>query len=59
MKIFGNILPFIGFITLPMDNEGAPTSIANAHFEADCFVLEWFNEGIVLFGGDLRARQRG
>jgi hypothetical protein len=58
MDIFGNYLPFIGFQTMPVDNDGEPTLVASAHFEADFFCLEWWGHGISIWRGDVRPRVR-
>jgi hypothetical protein len=59
MRIFGGILPFLGLRTLPVDNEGNITDVRNPHYEAECLVAEWFDEGIQLAVYDIRRRQRG
>lgn len=50
MKLFGDILPFIGFDTLDVAKDGHPIDEhPYNHYEADCFVISWLGVGIVLF----------
>lgn len=55
MEIFGNYLPFIGFRTFPIDNEGNPTDTADAHLEADFLCFEWLGYGVCCFRGPARV----
>lgn len=57
MKIIGNILPFIGFKTLPVFEDGMPDmekTLVFPKWESDCFILEWFGFGICLFTTEIR-----
>lgn len=56
MKIMGTFLPFIGFRTFPIDNEGMPVLEGgeNSPWESDCFMLEWFGLGVILFTTGVR-----
>jgi hypothetical protein len=51
-------LPFIGFRTLPMDNDGMPTELADAWWESDFFMVEWFGHGLIIFSTEVRRRNR-
>jgi hypothetical protein len=59
MKIFGGIIPFLGLRVYPVTLDGDITDVANANYEADCLVIEWFNEGIQLAAYDVRRRRHG
>ena len=50
MKLFGGILPFIGWRVVNVDNDGYPTESA-AHFKADVLEVEWLGRGLILFIG--------
>jgi hypothetical protein len=50
MRIFGGILPFIGWRVVNVDNDGYPTD-GRGHFKADAFQIEWFGFGAILFIG--------
>lgn len=58
MKIFGGLLPFIGFRTWRVDNDGFPIlkyEIArHSKWEADFFMIEWFFRGWILFSTEVR-----
>ena len=55
MRLFGDILPFIGWRVVGVDNEGMPSEEA-PRWEADSFEVEWFGIGMVLFVGNARAK---
>lgn len=50
MRIFGGLLPFIGWRVIYVDNDGYPTE-GTSHFKADVFEVEWFNRGVSLYVG--------
>lgn len=57
MKIFGNILPFIGFRTFSLFSDGHPDVcgiLKNPEYESDCFMFEWFGHGVILFTTSVR-----
>jgi hypothetical protein len=53
MKIIGTIIPFIGFRTHQIDNDGFPTEIYTG-YESDCFEVEWFGQGFIIFSTNVR-----
>ena len=50
MRLFGGILPFIGWRIGYVDNEGFPSE-GVTHWKADLFEIEWLGRGAVLFVG--------
>jgi hypothetical protein len=53
MDIWGNYLPFVGFRTCWVNNDGEPTDI-KAHWEADMFCIEWLGFGWIFYIGEVR-----
>lgn len=53
MRIIGTIIPFIGFRTHLIDEDGMPTD-EYSEWESDCFEVEWFGQGFVLFSTNIR-----
>lgn len=52
MRLFGDVLPFIGFRKITVDSEGTPCGcIVEEHWDADAFEVEWFGHGMILFIG--------
>lgn len=52
MRIFGGILPFIGWRTTYVDRHGEPCDCINElHWKADSFEVEWLGHGMILFIG--------
>lgn len=52
MRIFGGVLPFIGFRLIDVDRDGNPCGcIVEEHWKADAFAVEWFGSGAILFIG--------
>lgn len=49
MRIFGGILPFIGWRTIEVDSDGEPTD--GGHLKADVLEAEWLGHGAVLYVG--------
>jgi hypothetical protein len=58
MKIFGNILPFIGFQIMDTDSEGNLTDVQHAHWESDFFCVEWLGCGLALSGLEPRRKEK-
>lgn len=50
MRLFGGILPFIGWRQVWVDNDGSPCC-GPAHFYADVLEWEWFGHGAVFYVG--------
>ncbi len=50
---YPRFLPFIGFRTLPIDNDGVPSEYENSRWKASCFMVEWFGQGIILFSTNI------
>lgn len=49
-------LPFIGFRTIMIDNDGMPSELECSRWESSCFMLEWFGYGVVLFTTEVKPR---
>ena len=49
---------FIGFRTLPLDNDGVPTQLADAWWESDCFCIEFGNRRFIFFTTAVREKKR-
>lgn len=50
--LFGGILPWFGWETVPVDADGEPAE--SGPFEADFLTLEWFGTGLTLYMGECR-----
>ena len=53
MRIFGTILPFLGFREFRVDNAGERCA-GRSHWKADLLVLEWLGFGWVLARSGIR-----
>lgn len=52
MRIFGGILPFIGWRTITIDADGEPCDcIVEEHWKSDALEIEWLGVGAVLYVG--------
>ena len=49
-------LPFIGFRTIMIDNDGYPSDLECCRWESSAFMVEWFGHGVVLFTTNVRCR---
>lgn len=49
MRIFGGILPFIGWRTIEVDSDGEPTE--GGSLKADVLEVAWLDRGAVLYVG--------
>lgn len=54
MRIFGGILPFIGWREVFVDEDGEPSDGPNDYI-ADALEVEWFGFGAVVYIGNVRA----
>lgn len=50
MRLFGDLLPFIGWRAINVDNEGMPCE-EPGHWKADALEIEWFGSGAILYIG--------
>lgn len=61
MKLIGTIIPFIGFRPHYLDDEGMPLLAETlddpepkSEWVSDCFEIEWFRLGMILFSTNVR-----
>lgn len=48
--------PFVGFRTIPIDNDGMPSEYESTRWVASAFMVEWFGHGVILFTTSVRRR---
>lgn len=53
MKIFGGVIPFIGWRVIWLDADGEPTE-GPGTFKADALEVEWLGVGCVLYVANAR-----
>lgn len=58
MKLFGGILPFIGWRHMYLDYDSQPCEKECARWFADVFEIEWFGCGVALYMGKVYPHER-
>lgn len=46
MRLFGDLLPFVGWRYIDVDNDGQPCE-ERSHWFAEAFEVEWFGHGAI------------
>lgn len=55
-NVLDYLIPFIGFVTIDINDSGEPMFEGSSYFEADFFCFEWLGFGCTLWASEPRLK---